>query len=138
MLRPALALAVGLLAGTHVAAANFTTAAEVKPILQATQSSWVAIRKFNGQDLLYFTQIESWRCGISQVTFRVNGSGQTYAKQMEPCYEETPAPNAFKLDSHVPYVAFPPDSLTGVEVTITFDDGSQLSGSFTRAQVALN
>lgn len=136
MIRSCLTL-LTVLAGSPAIAANFTTAAEVKPILQATQSSWVAIRNFNGQDLLYFTQIESWRCGISQVTFRVNGAGETYTKFMEPCYEGTPAPNAFKLDSHLPYVAFPPDSLSSVEVTVTFDDGSDQSAQFQRSQIEL-
>ncbi|ABV94246.1 hypothetical protein Dshi_2513 [Dinoroseobacter shibae DFL 12 = DSM 16493] len=131
-------LAVLLLAiATPTWAANFTTAAEVKPILDATKSSWVAIRKLNGQDLLYFTQIESWRCGLTQITFRVNGAPETYNKFMEPCYEGTPAPNAFRLDSHLPYVTFQPDSLTSVEVTLTYEDGTTDTATFQRSEIEL-
>ncbi|WP_424965724.1 MULTISPECIES: hypothetical protein [unclassified Dinoroseobacter] len=136
MPRP-LMLCLGLLAATPAMATGFTTAEEVKPILMATQSSWVAVRKFNGQDLLYFTQIESWRCGVQQIAFRVNGNAEQLFKFMEPCYEGTPAPNAFKLDSHLPYVAFPLDTLTSVEVTVTFEDGSSQTASFERSEIEL-
>lgn len=136
MIRPFLSLLL-LATASPVWSANFTTTAEVKPILQATQSSWVAIRKFNGQDLLYFTQLESWRCGLTQITFRVNGAPETYNKFMEPCYEGTPAPNAFKLDSHLPYVAFQPDTLSSVEVTITYEDGTTQTAAFQRSEIEL-
>ncbi|MEM1077808.1 MAG: hypothetical protein AAGI09_04700 [Pseudomonadota bacterium] len=136
MTRPLL-LSLALIATAPAQAANFTTAEEVKPILMATQSSWVAVRKFNGQDLLYFTQIESWRCGVQQIAFKVNGDPEQLFKFMEPCYEGTPAPNAFKLDSHLPYVAFPLNSLTSVEVTVTFGDGSTQTASFERSQIEL-
>lgn len=140
MIRPlviALSSFLTLQSATAVLAANFTTAAEVKPILQATQSTWVAVRKFNGQDLLYFTQIESWRCGLSELAYELNGDGQRRTKALEPCYDDTPAPNAFKRDDHLPYATFAPDSVASVSVTLTFEDGSTLSAQFAREQIEL-
>lgn len=140
MIRPvviALSSILTVLCAPAALAVNFTTAAEVKPILQATQATWVAVRTFNGQDLLYFTQIESWRCGLRELSYEVNGDGQRRTKEMEPCYDDTPAPNAFRLDSHLPYVTFAPDSVTNVSVTLTFEDGSTLSAQFPRNQIEL-
>jgi hypothetical protein len=56
---------------------------------------------------------------------------------MEPCYADTPAPNAFKLDGHLPYDTFPAGSLSAVAVTLTFTDGSTLAAEFQRDAIEL-
>lgn len=119
---------------TPLLAANFTTAVEVKPILGATKANWVAVREFEGQDLLYFTHLEAWRCGLDQIRYFVN-DGKLNVWETEPCYENTPTPNAMILEDHLPYTVLPLGSLDSVTVEITYDDGTIESEAFERAAI---
>lgn len=121
---------------TAIWAQNFTTAAEVRPILQATQGNWLAVREYDGQDLLYFTHLESWRCGLSEVQYSVNG-GDLQTWEMEPCYEGEPAPNAIKAEGRLPYTVFELQSVDSVAVTLFYDDGETASAEFARASILM-
>jgi len=117
------------------AAQQFTTAAEVRPILQATKGAWVAVREYDGQDLVYFTQLLSWRCGLSEIRYGLNGAPAETLFPMEPCYEGTTAPNAVKSDDI--YLRAPLGSVQGIALQITYDDGTTEAASFARAQVLM-
>lgn len=132
MLRYAFCL---VLLALPASAQNFTTAAEVKPILQATKANWIAVREWNGQDLIYFTHLESWRCGLAELRFGVNG-GVPEVWKMDPCFEGTAQPNAIGAD-RLPYVALPLGSVQRVEIMLIFDDGSTDSAGFDRAAVLM-
>ncbi|MCA0043054.1 hypothetical protein [Celeribacter litoreus] len=118
-------------------AENFTTAAEVKPILQATKPQWAAVRNYDGKDLLYFTNLLSWRCGLTEISYSVNGSDPAIF-EMEPCYTETAQPNALKAETlDAILVSFPPDTVETVDVTVTFDDGSVEEAHYMRAAIQI-
>jgi len=135
-MRLAAILAMALFAGPLVAQ-NFTTAAQVRPILQATKAQWIAVRLWQGQDLLYFTSLLSWRCGLETIRYRVNDGDETVLG-MEPCYSDTATPNALKLEDILPYVVLEPDSISRISVTVIFDDGEELTEVFERAAVQIN
>lgn len=131
-------MAAGLaLAAGAAQAQGFTTAAEVRPILEATRANWVAVREFDGQDLLYFTHLVAWRCGLNRVTFGINGAEPAMEWVMEPCYEGTAQPNAIKAEGVQPYVALPLGIVQSVAVVVELDDGTRLDQSFDRAAVLM-
>ena len=128
-------LMFGLIA-IPASAQNFTTAAEVRPILQATKPHWIAVREWEGQDLVYFTNLLAWRCGVGEVRYGVNGAAPETMLGMEPCYEGEAAPNALKMpDGTQPYVALPLGSVQTLTVVAVFDDGTQEVGQYERLAV---
>lgn len=130
------AVAVSVAFGFPLAAQNFTTAAEVRPILGATQAHWIAVRPYEGRDLLYFSNLLAWRCGLEKIEYTVNDI-VTLPLLMEPCHSDEPAPNALKVVDILPYVEFPLNSVETVSVTITYDDGEMLSVDYERASIQI-
>ncbi|MDA5094549.1 hypothetical protein O2N63_10680 [Aliiroseovarius sp. KMU-50] len=124
-------------AGLPVKAQQFTTAAEVRPILEATQANWVAVREYDGKDILYFTHLLAWRCGLEQVEFAVNGR-EMQRFELEPCYMDEAQPNAIKANDLLPFLNFELKSVDEVQVTLTYDDGVTASATYARAAIMIN
>lgn len=110
---------------------KFLTATEVRPILEATKGNWIAVREFNGRDLLYFTHLLAWRCGLFEVSFAING-GEMTAFEMPDC---DPA-NAMAVPPEaVVYLEYPLGSIDDVTVELLYDDLGRAQESFQRANV---
>ena len=124
---------------THPAAAqSLTTAAEIRPILTATKSQWVAVREYDGRDLVYFTNLLAWRCGLEAVSFGLNGAPPQTALMMEPCHDGEASPNALKMDQGIlPYTEADLGSVQSVTVQITYDDGTTDTADYARAAVLI-
>ena len=138
MLRFSRMAVLALIAGAALASAGqsqtYTTAAEVKPILTATKPNWIALREYDGQDLLYFTNLLAWRCGLTAIRYRINAN-EPVEFTMEPCYEGEATPNALKMETFLIYVTLPLKSVETVTVVATFDDGREETGTYERAAV---
>ncbi|MGP6085842.1 hypothetical protein [Antarctobacter jejuensis] len=115
----------------QVATGRFLTALEVKPILAATRANWIAVREFDGQDLVYVTHIWSWRCGLVAMHVGINGA-EPEPWPLPDCHEETNAPNAMLPDDGLPYRAFPLKSIETVTVELVYDDLTTERVSFNR------
>lgn len=105
----------------QVATGRFLTALEVKPILAATRSSWIAIREYDGQDLVYVTHVWSWRCGLVAMHVGLNGA-EPEPWPLPECHEDTNAPAAILDGDGLPYRAFPLGSIDSVTVELIYDD----------------
>ncbi|WP_135501620.1 hypothetical protein [Roseovarius aestuariivivens] len=114
---------------------KFTTAAEIKQIIELTKPNWVAVRDYNGQDLLYVTHLLSWRCGMHEFRLSVNGE-EMEPWDMPPCYLDTATPNAIKPEVQV-YRTFPPGHVQRIEIEILFDDLSTARAAFSRDDILL-
>ena len=136
MIRTTFALSVALLAPLPLAAQSFTTAAEIRPILEATRSAWLALRRWEGKELLYFTHLESWRCGMAEVRFSVNSGAAARIWDMPPCLTGTASPNAIP-EGRLPYAELPAEALQTVTVVVVLSDGTELRQDYTRAQILM-
>lgn len=105
----------------QVATGRFTTALEVKPILGATRGNWIAVREFDGQDLVYVTHLWAWRCGLVAIHVGIN-SAEPEPWPLPECHEDTNAPNAMLPDDGLPYRAFPLKSIDTMTVEVIYDD----------------
>ena len=116
----------------------FTTAFEVKPILNMTQGSWVAVRNYEGQDLLYFAHLLAWRCGLWGVQYGINDNAPTNPLDLEPCYADAPTPNALNdIETYLPYISLPENSIETVTILLEFDDGTTQTVTFDRAAIQI-
>ncbi|MDX2485662.1 MAG: hypothetical protein QNK42_18620 [Pseudodonghicola sp.] len=125
-----------LMAEPQIPSGRYTTAIEVKPILSATKANWIAVRQYEGLDYLYVTQIWSWRCGLVQMRFGVNG-GPLQVWPLPACHEEFATPNAILEGDGNPMQVYPPGSIGTVDIELTFDDLSTDRAQFSRASVLM-
>lgn len=117
---------------------KWTTASEVKPILQMTKPSWVAVRSYEGRDLVYFTSIVAMRCALWEVRYGFNDAPADNILPLEPCHMEYASPNAMiEIEDYLPYVEAPSGSVDVVSVSVTFDDGTIEHASFERGDVLI-
>ncbi len=117
---------------------KFTTAVEVKPILGMTKDNWVAVRAYEGQDLLYFSHLLAWRCGLWDISYGVNGAPAETVVGMEPCHEDTAQPNSLMDVINYPiYATLPLDSVETVYVEVVFDDGTTDFAQFNRSEILI-
>jgi hypothetical protein len=114
------------------AKAQFNSSAEVKPILKMIKPQWVSLREFNGQDLLYFTILEVYRCGIEQIRYVIN-QGKPQVWETPPCpgdetFSDIPA-------DRLPYTGFALGSVQRLRIELTYDDGSIEWAEYNRPDV---
>ena len=114
------------------ATAQFNSAAEVKPILQMIIPQWISVREWDGQDVIYFTLLEVYRCGLEQIRYRING-GKPRIWVTEPCEDD--ATFAEIGEDRLPYAEYPLGSIDEVIIELIFDDGTVQTESFDRAAI---
>lgn len=127
----AIAIVAALAAGLGAGAAK---AQDARQILTLTRSNWVALREYDGRDLLYFTNILAWRCGVERIRFAVNDDRMAPLEH-EPCHADEAVPNALHAEDVLPYISYPLGSVERVTVELRFPDGSEERGEYSRESV---
>ena len=126
----------GLQAEPQTPSGKFTTATEVKPILDATKGNWVAVREFNGQDLLYVTHLWGWRCGLAAMAISVNDEPMQNWP-LPPCHMQYATPNAILDDDGLPYLTLRLGSEQSITIQVVYDDLSMDAARFARGDVLI-
>lgn len=122
----------------QVPTGKYTTALEVKPILGMTKGNWVAVRNYEGQDILYFSHLLAWRCGLWDIRYGINGAPADQVLALEPCHQDMQTPNVLTdVETYPIYATLPPDSVNTVYVEITFDDGTTDFAQFNRNEIQI-
>lgn len=129
-------VALAVAVGAPAMAQQFTTAAEVRPMLDATKARWIAVREYEGKDLLYVSHLMAWRCGLVKLRVAING-GPMQDWSLPECHLGTNAPNAITPEDGPIYIEGPLGAVQTVDVEITYDDLEVETASFQRAQVLM-
>ncbi len=114
------ALAEDRVAEDQTPTGKFLTAGEVRPILEATRTSWIGVREFDGQDLVYFTHLLSWRCGLYEVQYAING-GPAQVFPIPECPPDIENAMTIPEDTQI-LITQPLGSVKTVGVTLLYDD----------------
>lgn len=128
--------AANLVAEPQVPSGRFLTALEVRPILNATRSNWIAVREYGGKDLLYVTHLWSWRCGLLEIRIGLNGAAPE-PWPLPQCHLEQPQAAAILEGDGNPYREFPLRTVQLIEVMLTYDDLTTDRVRFNRAGVVI-
>lgn len=120
-----------LVAEPQTATGKFTTALEVKPILNATRGNWITVREYDGKDLVYVTHLWAWRCGLLEMRVGINGNTPE-PWPMPDCHLDQPAPGAILETDGLPYRSYALGSIALIEVQLTYDDLATAGAKFNR------
>ena len=92
---------------------------QVKNILNLTRDSWISFREFNGQQLIYFTQVITWKCGIREIRYSINGDDLSERFPVPKC--DPLLPNNVGQNDKI-YLRAKLDAVKSVAVQLAFDD----------------
>jgi hypothetical protein len=116
--------------------AQMVDAAQIRPILNATKNSWVAVREWDGQDLVYFTHLLTWRCGLDKIQYGINSNTADQNWAFIACDETSANPMALPPKQKI-YGDFALKSVQNITVKITYDDGNTDTVTFERAAIQI-
>jgi len=121
MKKTAVLIASTLLLTTISQAATAMPPDQIKQILNLTKNSWVAFRDYDNKQLVYFTHLESYTCGIGEVHYSINSDTLDKTWKLQLC--DPKKPNAITKD--IIYLTLPLGTAKSIAVQVTFTDGSK-------------
>ena len=127
----------GLTPDDQTPTGKFTTAAEVGPILTMTKGNWAAVREYDGQDLVYFSHIFSWRCGLKGAKFSINGE-PLKDLPMPDCHMKYQQPNSIIDDEALmTFQRFELGSVKSIRIDLLLDNLTVQSNTLLRENIMI-
>jgi hypothetical protein len=114
-------IAVLLLLLGFTFSANAMQPKDMKKILNLTQNSWVSFRDFNGKQLIYFTHLEAYTCGIKAVHYSINSDDLDKVWELQPC--ESKGISGVKKE--LIYLTLPLGTAKSIAIQLLFVDGTK-------------
>jgi len=122
----------------QVPTGKYTTAIEVRPILETAKNNWVGVVEYEGKDRVYFAHLLRFRRGLWDTRFGINGQTAERGMGMSPCNEESAALNTMKGTANFPpYVAYPSRGAESTYIEIMFDEGTTNFAEFDRNDIVI-
>lgn len=90
-------------------------------VLDMTRGSWAYFRDYNSRQLVYFTHLEAYKCGIAAVRYSLNSDALDKSWTLQPCDPKKP----HNITTDKPYIALPLGTAKSITVQLTFNDGSK-------------
>ncbi|MFV2035821.1 MAG: hypothetical protein ACC631_12080 [Halocynthiibacter sp.] len=116
----AAALAIVALMGS--ASAQSGLLGQEKTIVPLIKPSWISFRNYNGRQLIYFTMLQTYRCGLREIRYSLNSEDLDRRFALPPC--DPQRPNAIDAEKYPPYISLPMGAVQSAAVQVTFADGS--------------
>ena len=114
-------IAVALAAVLMQGKADAMEPAQIKQILNMTRSNWISFRNFNGRQLVYFTHLEAYACGIKEVRYSINSDALDKIWALQPCNPQKPG----VVEKERIWLSFPLNSVKFASIQLTYTDGSR-------------
>jgi hypothetical protein len=105
--------------GSGAAVAQGLTGME-KQVLPMTKASWIAFRNYDGRQLIYFTHLVAYRCGLSEIRYSLDSTALDQRFEMPSC--DPQRPNEIPAD-FAPYLTLPLGSARMVSIQPIYADG---------------
>lgn len=122
MRRTLAALCLPLAFGIGVAHAQGLVGME-KQLLPMTKANWIAFRNYDGRQLIYFTHLVVYRCGLAEARYSINSDALDQRFEMPPCDPERP--NHVPAEDYPPYLSLDPGTAETVAVQVVYSDGEE-------------
>jgi len=113
-------VAILLLSGLTFTA-NAMPPDQMKKILNMTQNSWVSFRDFNGKQLIYFTHLEAYTCGIKEVHYSLNSDDLDKVWELQSCESK----GISGIKKNMIYLTLPLGTAKSIAVQLLFADGTK-------------
>ncbi|WP_415407625.1 hypothetical protein ACLHDG_03610 [Sulfurovum sp. CS9] len=94
---------------------------QMNQILNMTQNNWVSFRDFNGKQLIYFTHLESYTCGIKEVRYSINSDDLDKVWELQACDSKNP----MAVTKDIIYLTMPLGTAKSIAVQVIFTDGTE-------------